>query len=76
MGVQDRDWYQEHWQRNVLGLRGRRSARAFRTPQPPSAAEDQPRRLPKGAEAGQFWTVLGLGIVFAIGVTVVAGAMR
>lgn len=23
MGVQDRDWYQEHWLRNVLGVRRR-----------------------------------------------------
>jgi hypothetical protein len=24
MGVQDRDWYQEHWLRNVLGVRERK----------------------------------------------------
>jgi len=63
MGVQDRDWYQEHWMRNVLGLRGRAAA----VKSSPGARAAQPRQLPPGAEAGNFWTWAAVFVLGLIG---------
>lgn len=50
MGVMDRDWYRRRWQKNVLGIdpdKGDPLSEATRRKRSP--------RLPKGAEAGNFW---------------------
>lgn len=57
MGVQDRDWYQEHWRRNVLGIEPRDERRALRR------ARRRRRSLP--ADVARFWRVVSWLFIFA-----------
>ncbi|MCZ2415647.1 MAG: hypothetical protein LC136_15475 [Burkholderiales bacterium] len=54
MGMMDRDWYQEHWQRNVLGLD---KPKGDPTGEPARLARRlaRARRVPAGAGPGKFW---------------------
>lgn len=70
MGMMDRDWYQEHWQRNVLGLD---KPKGDPTGEPARLARRlaRARRVPAGAEPGKFWLRVYQVAVFVA--TVVVG---
>lgn len=70
MGVHDRDWYQEHWRRNVLGVSD--------ATDDPAGEPVRARRLgrvraplPAGAESGSFWSWVALALLVLFG----AGAL-
>lgn len=64
MGMMDRDWYQEHWQRNVLEIE---KPKGNPTGAPAVAARRawrRARRVPAGAGPGLFWLRLYQVVVF------------
>lgn len=70
--MMDRDWYQEHWHRNVLGVE---NSQGDPTGEPArirrGVAKPRPQ-LPPGAQSGSFWAwvVLVLLVLIAAGVLV------
>lgn len=65
MGMMDRDWYQEHWRRNVLGIE---DSKGDPTGEPAVAArraERLARRVPAGAGPGRFWVWLYRALALA-----------
>lgn len=61
MGMMDRDWYQEHWQRNVLGIE---KPKGDPTGASAVAARRLARRVPVGTGPGPFWLRLCQVVVF------------
>lgn len=56
MGVHDRDWYQEHWCRNVLGIDPRDEKRAARRVR---------RRRAVAPDVARFWRAVSWLFIFA-----------
>lgn len=71
MGMMDRDWYQEHWRRNVLGIEDSKGDATGAPAVSARRAERLARRVPAGAGAGRFW--LRLYQVAAFFATLVLG---
>lgn len=76
MGVMDREWYRERFGRRVLGVSGRLDDPMGEPARIRRGAAELPRRVPKGAEAGNFWVVLALIAVGVVGVVLAVGALR
>lgn len=55
MGMMDRDWYQEHWQRNVLGIEKPKGDPIGAPAVAARRAWRLARRVPAGAGPGEFW---------------------
>lgn len=56
MGMMDRDWYQEHWRRNVLGIEDSKGDPAGEPAVAARRAQRLAQRVPAGAGPGKFWS--------------------
>lgn len=71
MGMMDRDWYQEHWQREVLGIEKPKGDPTGEPARAARRAHRLARRVPAGAGPGKFW--LRVYQVVAFCATVIVG---
>lgn len=76
MGMMDRDWYRERFARKTLGIEGPLDD-PFGEPARIRRGVAKPwRPLPRGAEAGNFWSWLALALLGVVGVGALLAWLR